>query len=140
MNHSIENNNILEEGNTKLYNLEDRLIEFALIILKIVEILPSDKIGNHIGGQLLRSGTSPALNYGEAQSAESKNDFIHKMKVCLKELKETRVALKIIKQKPLIKENEILDKGLNESEELIAIFGKSIETAKRNINVRKENT
>jgi len=97
-------------------------------------LLPSDKIGNHIGGQLLRSGTSPALNYGEAQSAESKNDFIHKMKVCLKELKETRVALKIIIRKPLIKENKILDKGLNENEELIAIFGKSIETAKRNMN------
>ena len=97
-------------------------------------MLPSDKIGNHIGGQLLRSGTSPALNYGEAQSAESKNDFIHKMKVCLKELKETRVALKIIIRKPLIKENKILDKGLNENEELIAIFGKSIETAKRNMN------
>jgi four helix bundle protein len=134
MDSPIENNNILEEGNVKPYDLEDRLIEFSLVILQIVELLPSDKIGNHIGGQLLRSGTSPALNYGEAQSAESKNDFIHKMKVCLKELKETRVALKIIIRKPLIKENKILDKGLNENEELIAIFGKSIETAKRNMN------
>jgi four helix bundle protein len=134
MDSPIENNNILEEGNVKPYDLEDRLIEFSLLILQIVELLPSDKIGNHIGGQLLRSGTSPALNYGEAQSAESKNDFIHKMKVCLKELKETRVALKIIIRKPLIKENKILDKGLNENEELIAIFGKSIETAKRNMN------
>ena len=134
MDSPIENNNILEEGNAKPYDLEERLIAFSLIILQIVELLPSDKIGNHIGGQLLRSGTSPALNYGEAQSAESKNDFIHKMKVCLKELKETRVALKIIIRKPLIKENKILDKGLNENEELIAIFGKSIETAKRNMN------
>ena len=140
MNYSIENNNILEEGNTKLYDLEDRLIAFAILILQIVEMLPSDKIGSHIGGQLLRSGTSPALNYGEAQSAESKNDFIHKMKICLKELKETRVALKIIIQKPLINGNKILDKGLTESEELIAIFGKSIETAKRNINTKRENS
>jgi four helix bundle protein len=140
MSYSNENYNILEEGNTKLYNLEDRLIAFALVILQIVEMLPSNKIGSHIGGQLLRSGTSPALNYGEAQSAESKNDFIHKMKICLKELKETRVALKIIIQKPLINGNKILDKGLTESEELIAIFGKSIETAKRNINTKRENS
>jgi four helix bundle protein len=132
MNSPIENKNILEDGNSKPYNLEDRLIAFALQMIQIVEMLPSDKIGSHIGGQLLRSGTSPALNYGEAQSAESKNDFIHKMKVCLKELKETRVSLKIIILKPLIKENKITKNGLNENEELIAIFGKSIETAKRN--------
>jgi len=137
MNYSNENKNIFEEENIKLYDLEDRLIAFTLLIIQIVELLPSDKIGNHLGGQLLRSGTSPALNYGEAQSAESKHDFIHKMKICLKELKETRVALKIIIRKPLIKENKILDKGFNESEELIAIFGKSIETAKKNLNAKK---
>ena len=137
MNYSNEHKNIFEEENIKLYDLEDRLIAFTLLIIQIVELLPSDKIGNHIGGQLLRSGTSPALNYGEAQSAESKHDFIHKMKICLKELKETRVALKIVIRKPLIKENKILDKGFNENEELIAIFGKSIETAKRNLDVKK---
>jgi four helix bundle protein len=137
MNYSNEHKNIFEEENIKLYDLEDRLIAFTLLIIQIVELLPSDKIGNHIGGQLLRSGTSPALNYGEAQSAESKPDFIHKMKICLKELKETRVALKIIIRKPLINECKILDKGFNESEELIAIFGKSIETAKKNLNIKK---
>ena len=105
MENSDEIINILKEGNTKKYDLEDRLIAFALLILQIVELLPSDKIGNHIGGQLLRSGTSPAFNYGEAQAAESKNDFIHKMKICLKELKETKIALKIITRKPLIKES-----------------------------------
>jgi len=77
------------------YDLEDRLIEFSLMIIEIVEELPNTKAGNHLGGQVLRSGTSPALNYAEAQSAESKNDFIHKMKICLKELRETFVALKL---------------------------------------------
>jgi four helix bundle protein len=137
MNYSSENKNIFEEENIKLYDLEDRLIAFTLLIIQIVELLPSDKIGNHLGGQLLRSGTSPALNYGEAQSAESKSDFIHKMKICLKELKETRVALKIIIRKPLLKEKKILDEVYKENEELIAIFAKSIETAKKNLNTKK---
>jgi len=89
--------------NTRKYDLEERLIGFALLVIQIVEILPDNKVGNHIGGQLLRSGTSPAFNYGEAQSAESINDFIHKMKICLKELRETKISLKIIKRKPLLK-------------------------------------
>jgi four helix bundle protein len=71
----LETNNILEEGNAKLYDLEDRLIEFAILVLNIAELLPSDRTGSHIAAQMIRSGTSPALNYGEAQSAESKNDF-----------------------------------------------------------------
>ena len=75
------------------YDLEDRLIEFSLLIIDIVEKLPNTRAGNHIGGQLIRCGTSPAFNYGEAQVAESRDDFIHKMKICLKELKETLIAL-----------------------------------------------
>ena len=70
--------------------------------MELIETMPDTKIANHIAGQMLRSGTSPALNYGEAQSAESRNDFIHKMKICLKELRETNVSLKIIKRKPQI--------------------------------------
>ena len=121
----------------KKYDLEDRLIAFALLVMTIVELLYDNKIGNHIGGQLLRSGTSPAFNYGEAQSAESRNDFIHKMKICLKELRETRVAFKIIKKKPLIKQTEFLEKALQECNELISIFVKSIATAERNKGVTK---
>ena len=67
-------------------DLEERMIDFAVRIINVVEALPNTKVGNHIGGQLLRSGTSPAPNYGEAQSAESRRDFIHKMKIALKEL------------------------------------------------------
>ena len=78
------------------FDLEERLIEFSILIIQIVNETPSSKAGNHLAGQLVRSGTSIALNYGEAQSAESKKDFIHKMKVILKELRETFICLKII--------------------------------------------
>lgn len=87
----------------KKYDLEDRLVDFAVYIIRITDNLLSTKAGIHIGGQIVRSGTSPALQYGEAQSAESRNDFIHKLKILLKELRETRVALKIIKEAKLIK-------------------------------------
>ncbi len=73
------------------FDLEEQLIDFAVQIIRTAETLPKSKTGNHIAGQLIRSGTSPAPNYGEAQSAESRSDFIHKMKVSLKELRETRI-------------------------------------------------
>lgn len=87
--------------NTK-YDLEERLIDFAVIITDIVEALPNTRLGNYIAGQLVRSGISPSLNYGEAQSAESRNDFIHKMKIILKELRESMISLKIIERKAYI--------------------------------------
>jgi len=90
------------------FDLEDRLIDFAIMITYIVEALPNTKAANHIGGQMIRSGSSPALNYGEAQEAESRNDFIHKMGICRKELRETKVALKIIIRKPY---KEVLSKS-----------------------------
>ena len=116
----------------KKFDLEERLIEFSVLIILITESLFTTKAGNHIAGQLVRSGTSPALQYGEAQSAESRNDFIHKLKILLKELRETMVALKIIKRVPLTNKLDILEKGLEKCNELISIFVKSIETAKRN--------
>jgi four helix bundle protein len=115
----------------KKYDLEDRLIEFAVLVCKIAERLPATRVGNHVGGQLIRCGTSPAPNYGEAQGAESRKDFIHKMRVCLKELRETRVWLKFIKKMELDKSDE-LEFALRESNELISIFVSSIETAKKN--------
>ncbi len=116
----------------KKYDLEERLIPFALLIIDIVEMLPNTRAGNHIGGQLLRSGTSPAFNYGEAQVAESRDDFIHKMKICLKELKETHIALQIVRRKPLVRDFTKVDKVISECKELISIFVKSIETARKN--------
>ena len=122
------------DNQNKKYDLEERLIQFSLLIMDVVEALPNTRSGNHIAGQLLRSGTSPAFNYGEAQVAESRNDFIHKMKICLKELKESNIALQIIKRKPLITDFPKLDLAISECKELISIFMKSIETAKGNLN------
>lgn len=131
----------LKEESTELYNpsqskrkfdLEDRLIDFSVIIIEISESLKNTSAGRHLSGQVVRSGTSPALQYGEAQSAESSADFIHKLKILLKELRETLVNLKIIKRVSLSNKTELLDKGLTECNELIAIFNKSIETARRN--------
>ncbi len=115
----------------KKYDLEERLIDFSVLMIEIAENLLNTKAANHIMGQLVRSGTSPALNYGEAQSAESRNDFIHKLKISLKELRETLVALKIIKRVPLTRKLDLTDRGLSECNELISIFVKSIETAKK---------
>jgi four helix bundle protein len=111
------------------YDLEDRLIDFAVAIINIIEALPNTRAANHIAGQLVRSGTSPAPNYGEAQSAESRKDFIHKMKIALKELRETQVWLRIILRKSLIKPLAKVESGLSECQELIRIFAKSIVTA-----------
>lgn len=118
------------------FDLEERLIKFAAIIIKLAVTLPNSPIGNHIKGQIVRSGTSPALNYGEAQSAESKKDFIHKMSICLKELRETFVAIKIIKQSNLSQIIDLQEECFSENNELISIFVKSIETANKN---KKDN-
>ena len=115
----------------KTFDLEDRLIDFAVRIIRIAEALPKTKIGNHIAGQIIRSGTSPAPNYGEAQSAESRSDFIHKMKLSLKELRETRVWLLMIIRANLIKPASKLELLIDENNQLISIFVKSIDTAKR---------
>ena len=89
------------------YDLEERLLEFSVRIIKIVEMLPNTRTGNHIAGQLLRSGTSPYPNHGEAQSAESQKDFVHKLRISLKELRETERWLKLIQRVPLIKKPEL---------------------------------
>jgi four helix bundle protein len=112
----------------KPQELEDRLIDFAVMVIGVVEALPNSKAGNHIAGQLVRSGTSPAPNYGEARSAESRKDFIHKMKISLKELRETVIWLKIISRKGLA--DELVTSGaIKECGELIAIFISSTKTA-----------
>ena len=115
------------------YDLEERLIDFACLIIELIEHLPEGKAANHIGGQLLRSGTAPALNYGEAQSAESIQDFIHKNRVVLKELRESQVNLKIMtKRKMFNTMPELGNKALDEARQLVAIFTKTIDTARKN--------
>jgi len=113
------------------FDLEDRLIEFAVRAMNVAESLPDTRSGRHVGGQFLRSGTSPAPNYGEAQSAESRKDFIHRLKVALKELRETMIWLKIIDRKPLCKRNR-MKSIIEECDELIAILTASIRTAQDN--------
>ena len=117
--------------NPKAIGLEDRLVDFAIRVISVVEALPDTKAGKHIAGQLLRAGTSPAPNYGEAQSAESRSDFIRKMKVALKELRETHIWLKIIERKPLLPTDR-LNPLVNECDELTSIFVKSLQTAQQN--------
>ncbi len=113
----------------KNYDLEDRLIKFGISIIKMAEKVQNTKAGNTLSGQIIRSGTSPALNYGEAQASESRKDFIHKFKIILKELRETKVCLKLIKGSALIKDLNLLISIERENDELIAIFTKSIATA-----------
>ena len=114
------------------FDLQERLIAFAVRIIRLSESIPDSKAGKHICSQMLRSGTSPAPNYGEAQSAESRADFIHKLKIALKELRETEIWLKIIIQSELIQPAEQLAALLQETDELIAILFKSTETARNN--------
>jgi four helix bundle protein len=113
--------------------LEDRLIDFALLVNKIIELLPNTYLGRNLSGQLIRSSTSPALNYGEAQAASSTKDYIHKMRICLKELRETNVGLKIIDRGGLINNQELLDTAKKECGELIAIFVTSIKSANKRL-------
>ena len=119
-------------------DLEDRLIEFSVQTAEIINEIPNTKFANHLANQLVRSCTSPALNYGETQAAESKKDFIHKMSVVLKELRESLICLKIIKRGKLFQTSRILDALIKECNELVSIFYRSIETAsKRNRTDRK---
>ena len=113
------------------YDLQERLIDYTVRIIKLSEALPDTKAGKHASSQVLRSGTSPAPNYGEAQSAESPADFIHKLKVALKELRETEIWLKIITKAKMIKPASQLNPLLQETDELVAILFTSIETAKK---------
>ncbi len=116
----------------KKYDLEDRLIEYTALAAEIIESLSHNRYGNYLGDQLIRSSMSPALSYGEAQAAESNADFIHKMKVALKELRESFITLKIIRRHKLLKNEERLTVAIDETNQLISIFVKSIETARKN--------
>lgn len=116
--------NIAEKKRT--FDLEGRLIDFACLVIETVKSLPSDRFTYYLGQQLIRPGTSPALNYGEALGAESRKDFIHKMRICLKELRETNICIKILCRSNYLSEGRPI---VRECHELISIFVKSIQTA-----------
>jgi len=114
------------------YNLEERLIDFAVIIIKIAAKIHGTFEGHNLSEQMIRSGSSPALHYGEVLSSESRKDFIHKMSVCLKELRETYIAIKIIKKLDFKGIEKEIGIALKENLELISIFSKAIKTSRLN--------
>jgi four helix bundle protein len=121
----------MENGQQTKYDLEERLLEYASRIVRLTDALPRTRAGAHVADQLLRSGTSPLSNHGEAQAAESVDDFIHKLSVGLKELKETRRWLRLTIKAQLIEESIRVGPLLEETEELIRIFAVSIRTARK---------
>jgi len=121
------------ERKERVFDLEERTCDFAVATIEITERMPSSPAGRYYADQLLRSGGSPALHYGEAQGGESRKDFVHKMRVALKELRESRACLKIILRARLHPEPEVIDRALAECTELIAIFSSSVRTAERNM-------
>ena len=110
--------------------LANRLLKFATLVVRLCGQIPNTSAGNHVSEQLVGSGTSPGANYEEARGAQSLPDFIHKLSIALKELKESRYWLKVILEVPMLK-SESVNPLLKECEELIAIIGKSVSTARR---------
>ena len=109
-------------------------------MIDVVEALPNTRAGNYIAGQLIKSCHSPAFNYGEVQAAESPKDFVHKLGIVLKELKECRIALKVVRKKEMIKPITKLDPIYKETDELVAIIAKSIVTSKNNNSPQPKKT
>ena len=126
----MENNTSKPNRN---YDLADRLVRFHAMIGQMTEAIAHTKEGNNIKNQLIRSSSSAALNYGEALVPESTPDFIHKISLCLKELMESRIALKIILSRNLCPVEDTITKCDSECSELIAIFIASVRTAKKNL-------
>jgi four helix bundle protein len=112
--------------------LQTRLVEFGVMILNVVSKVDKGPGGNVLAKQLAKSGTSPSLNYAESQNAESTRDFVHKLRIALKELRETAICLKIIEQAELCDQPKLLSKLRCECNELVAIFVSSINTASKN--------
>lgn len=127
----MENDPIAKSAQSKADEREERLIEFAVRLIKLSASLPKTPAGKHIAGQILRSGTSPAPNYGEARGAESHADFVHKLGIVLKELNETSIWLRVIDRSELLK-RELLAGILTENQELCRLFTASLKTARNN--------
>ncbi len=129
MNAQLSTLNAQRSSASRAYDLEERLLEYAVRIIRVAESMRRSAAGLHIADQLLRSGTSPYGNHGEAEGAESRDDFIHKLRVCFKELRESRRWLELIQRAELIEKPELLAGLISEADELVRIFAKSIQTA-----------
>ena len=115
----------------RAFDLEDRLLDFAARIIRVSESMKLTPAGRHVGDQLLRSGTSPFANHGEAEGAESLNDFVHKLRICYKELRESRRWMRLAQRADLLDQPERLTPLLDEADELIRIFAASLRTAEK---------
>jgi four helix bundle protein len=125
----MKENQLKSGSQSQADELEQRLIDFAVRIIKLSASLPRTPAGKHIAGQILRSGTSPAPNYGEARGAESRADFVHKVRIVLKELNETSIWLRVINRSEMLK-GELLMNIMTENTELCRIFTSSLKTAR----------
>ena len=114
-------------------DLENRLIDFSVLIYQICSCVNRSDFGRNLTQQLIRSAISPALNYGEAQGAESQKDFIHKLRISLKELRESHVSLRILEKAEICSSKESLRAAIDECNQLISIFVSSIITAQKKI-------
>lgn len=135
----MEDGKVAKDPQTRANELEERLIDFAVRIIKLSSSLPKTPAGKHIAGQILRSGTSPAPNYGEARGAESHADFVHKLRVVLKELNETSIWLRVIERSQLLRK-ELVIGLLGENRELCRIFTASLKTASSAVKVRSRTS
>jgi four helix bundle protein len=115
-----------------VYNLEERLLNYAVRVIRVTEKMLRSIASRYVADQLLRAGSSPYGHHGEADSAESRDDFIHKLRICHKELSQSRRWLRLVRVTPLITKPELLDPLIAEAEELIRIFTASIRTTQRN--------
>jgi four helix bundle protein len=128
----VRDDKIVKGPQSRADELEERLIDFAVRIVKLSASLPRTPAGKHIAGQIMRAGTSPAPNYGEARGAESHADFVHKLRIVLKELNETSIWLRVIERSQMLRRDLILD-IICENRELCRIFTSSLKTAQRRI-------
>jgi four helix bundle protein len=121
------------------FDLEERLLDFAVRVIRVTESMKRSRAATHIADQLLRSGTSPYGHHGEAEGAESRDDFVHKLRVCHKELREARRWLRLVQKVPLVAKPQLLSGILKESDELVRIFSASIRTAESNRGVPRQH-
>jgi four helix bundle protein len=119
------------EGGGRRYDLRERLISYAVLVCRVAEKLPNTRVGKHVAGQLLRCGTAPMPHHAEAQGGESRKDFIHKMKLGLKELRESLVWLEFTRELD-IGDSTVVEDAITETDQLVRIFVSSIATAQRN--------
>jgi four helix bundle protein len=129
MKNEMENETNTKQPKSKADELEERLIDFAVRIIKLSARLPKTPAGIHIAGQILRCGTSPAPNYGEARGAESHADFVHKLGIAMKELNETCIWLRLLERSELLKK-DLLMGIIEENRELSRVFAASLKTAR----------